>query len=236
MSTFTTTNSTTTPRLEEITLSYIASPPAPAPNYITGDTFNQITWRWQDNSSGGSQEDGFKVYSSTGGLLTTRTADTTYWLETGLKRNKEYSRYVRAYNSAGEADSSTVTWRTKPGAFQSKVSQGQPTRTGPNAFGFVGDAIWEWDVPVKAGSALTITAHIRYNSDYGGGTKPKLALSGRGVSPTSVSATAAAEDAWELITINAGTPTQNAILTLKAEGFSNSPGAKFYVDDINILQ
>jgi hypothetical protein len=100
----------------------------------------------------------------------------------------------------------------------------------------VGDATWEWDVPVKSGSALTITAYIRYNSDYGAATKPKLTLSGRGITPTSISATGAAQDAWELLTLNPGTPTENATLTLKVEGFSNSPGAKFYIDDVNILQ
>jgi hypothetical protein len=212
------------------------APAAPTLNRALARSSDSIEWGWQDNSSGGAQEDGFKVYSSTGGLLTTRTADTTFWIETGLKRNKEYSRYVRAYNSAAEADSSTVTWRTKPGAFQSKVSQGQPTRTGTNAFGFVGDASWAWDVPVKAGSALTITAYIRYNSDYQGGTydKPKLILSGLGINE-SISATSSAENSWELRQLS-GTPSADGILTLKAEGFSVNPGGKFYVDDITVNQ
>ncbi|PKN02009.1 MAG: hypothetical protein CVU77_03510 [Elusimicrobia bacterium HGW-Elusimicrobia-1] len=212
-------------------------PNAPTINRAAALSNTSIEWGWTDNSSGASQEDEFRVYSSTGGLLTTRTADTTFWIETGLKRNKEYSRYIQAYNTAGSSNSATITWRTKPGAFQSKVSQGQPTRAGANAFGFVGDAVWEWDVPVKSGSALTITTYIRYNTEYGGPTtKPKLTLSGKGISPTSVSATSSAENAWELLNINAGTPSQNATLTLRAEGFSNTPGAKFYIDDINVSQ
>ncbi|PKN00675.1 MAG: hypothetical protein CVU77_09115 [Elusimicrobia bacterium HGW-Elusimicrobia-1] len=216
--------------------------PAIVPNasVITSALSNssdKITWSWQDNSSGNYQEDEFRVYSSTGGLLTTRTADTTFWIETGLKRNKEYSRYIQAYNTAGSSNSAIISWRTKPGAFQSKSAQSQPTRTGANAFGFVGDAVWEWEVPVKSGSALIITAYIRYNTEYGGSaTKPKLTLSGKGISPTSISATSSAENAWELLTINAGTPSQNATLTLRTEGFSTSPGAKFYIDDINVSQ
>jgi hypothetical protein len=216
--------------------------PAIVPNasVITSASSNssdKITWSWQDNSSGNYQEDEFRVYSSTAGLLSTRTVDTTFWIETGLKRNKEYSRYIQAYNTAGSSNSATITWRTKPGAFQSKSAQGQPTRTGANAFGFVGDASWDWDVPVKSGSALTITAYIRYNTEYGGSTtKPKLTLSGKGISPTSISATSSAENAWELLTINPGTPSQNATLTLRAEGFSTNPAAKFYIDDINIAQ
>ncbi|PKN01870.1 MAG: hypothetical protein CVU77_02740 [Elusimicrobia bacterium HGW-Elusimicrobia-1] len=212
-------------------------PNAPTPNRAFSPSPASIEWWWQDNSSGASQEDEFRVYSSTGGLLSTRTADTTFWIETGLKRNKEYARYIQAYNTAGSSNSATIIWRTKPGAFQAKSAQSEPTRTGANAFGFVGDAVWDWNVPVKSGSALTITAYIRYNSEYGGSaTKPKLTLSGGGISPTSASATSSAENAWELLTINPGTPSQNAILTLKAEGFSTNPGAKFYIDDISISQ
>ena len=82
---------------------------------------------------------------------------------------------------------------------------------------------------------LTITAYIRYNSYYGSVTKPKLTIHGKGITTTSVSATAAA-DTWELLTINAGTPSQDAVLKLKAEGFSTNPGARFYIDDIKVSQ
>ncbi|PKN00800.1 MAG: hypothetical protein CVU77_08570 [Elusimicrobia bacterium HGW-Elusimicrobia-1] len=155
-----------------------------------------------------------------------------------LKRNGRFYFRAKARDKADNIGSSAIySWRAKPGAFQSKSAQGKPARTGPNSFGFVGDASWEWDVPVKSGSALTITAYIRYNSGYGGAaTKPKLTLSGKGISPTSVFATASAENAWELRTLNAGTPSQNATLTLRAEGFSTSPAAEFYIDDINVSQ
>jgi len=237
MSTFTTTNSTTTPSIDEITLSYICPPWAPSINNITADNYHQITWRWQDNSSGIRQEDNFKIYTSTGGLIATINADTTYYPETGLERNKEYARYVQAYNAAGSSNSATIVWRTKPGTFQSKVSQGNPVRSGNNAFGFFGDGSYTWQVPVKSGSPLTITCYVRYNTQYGGSaTKPKITLSGKGISTTSVSASAAAENAWELLTINAGTPTQNGILLLTAEGFSNNPGARFWIDDISVNQ
>ena len=84
---------------------------------------------------------------------------------------------------------------------------------------------------------LTITAYIRYNTAYGAGaTKPKLTLYGKGITPTSVSATTAAENAWELLTINAGIPSQDGVLKLKAEGFSANPGARFYIDDVRVSQ
>jgi hypothetical protein len=151
-----------------------------------------------------------------------------------LKRNGRYYFRVKAKDKADNIGTSTITdWRAKPGTHQENMT----VRTGANAFGFVGDALWDWDVPVKSGSALIITAYIRYNTEYGGSaTKPKLTLSGVGISPTSISATGTAENAWELLTINAGTPSQNATLTLRAEGFSTSPGAKFYIDDINVSQ
>jgi len=213
------------------------APSAPSINLIRALSDAVIQWNWSDPNSGASQEQGYKLYTSTGGLVGTVGADTTYYTEAGLQKNREYARYVQAYNAAGSSNSATVVWRTKPGTFQSKVSQGNPVRTGNNSFGFFGDANWTWQVPVKSGSPLTITCYVRYNTQYGGSaTKPKITLSGRGISTTSVLASAAAENAWELLSINAGTPTQNGILLLIAEGFSNNPGARFWVDDIQVSQ
>jgi len=45
-----------------------------------------------------------------------------------------------------------------------------------------------------------------------------------------------AENAWELLSINAGTPSQSGMLNLKVEGFSSNPGARFWVDDIQVSQ
>ncbi|MDI6757427.1 MAG: hypothetical protein QME32_05335, partial [Endomicrobiia bacterium] len=154
----------------------------------------------------------------------------------GLNWHGRYIQYQSTFTTTNSTttprlEDISVTYRVKP--WQEK----NVTRTPPNAFGFGGGETWTWEIPVKSGAALTITAYIRYNSEYGGSTtKPKLTLSGKGISPTSVSATSAAENAWELLTLNAGTPSQNATLTLRAGGFSTLPAAKFYVDDISVGQ
>ncbi|MCD6310903.1 MAG: DUF2341 domain-containing protein [Elusimicrobia bacterium] len=229
MSTFTTTSSTTTPRIEDITLTYTSPPPAPAVNYNAGDSYTQVTWKWADNSSGQYQEDGFRVYSSTGGILKILSADTTCWTEAGLKRNTKYSRYVQSYNTAGSNNSATVNKKTQPCVWQEKAT----TRTGPNAFGFEGDGIWTWKVPVNGGSLVTITAYAQYNSDYGSADKPKITLYNYGVNSTAQMTGAA--DTWEPLTVS-GTPSGKGVLFLKVEGFSTAVGAKYFVDDIQVSQ
>ncbi|MFA5780361.1 MAG: glycine-rich domain-containing protein [Elusimicrobiota bacterium] len=205
------------------------TPSAPAISSVTANTFTKITWYWTDNSSGASQEDNFKIYTSTGGLLATLPADTIYYEETGLTRNKQYSRYVQAINTAGSNNSATVNWRTKPGTYQEKTT----TRTGPNSFGFVGDGLWEWEVAAKSGQLVTITAYIRYNASYGAAGKPKLTLYNLGVNSNATMSASA--DTWEQLQVS-GTPNRNGVLKLKIEGFSTAPGAKMFVDDISISQ
>ncbi len=229
MSTFTTTSSTTTPRIEDITLTYTSPPSAPAIDYNAGDSYTQITWKWADNSSGQYQEDGLKVYSSTGGILKTLSADATCWTEAGLKRNTKYSRYIQSHNTAGSNNSPTANKKTQPCVWQEKTT----TRTWPNAFGFEGDGIWTWKVPANGGSLLTITAYVRYNSDYGGAAKPKFTLYNYGVN-SSAQMTGAA-DTWEKLTVS-GTPTGKGVLFLKVEGFSTAVGAQYFVDDIQVSQ
>jgi hypothetical protein len=109
-------------------------------------------------------------------------------------------------------------------------------RTGDNSNGFYGGDDWTWQVPVKGGTLVTISAYIRYNVEYQGGTydKPKLTLSGLGINE-SISATSSADNSWELRQLS-GTPSADGVLTLKAEGFSPNPVGKFYVDDISINQ
>ena len=229
MSTFTTTSSTTTPKIEDITLTYTSPPPAPAIDYNAGDSYTQITWKWADNSSGQYQEDGFRIYSSTDGLLKTFSADTTNWTDAGLTRNTTYGRYIQAYNTAGSSNSATVIKKTQPCVWQEKTT----TRTGPNSYGFEGDGIWTWEVPANGGSSVTITAYAQYNSDYGGAAKPKITLYNYGVN-SSDQMTGGAET-WEKLTVS-GTPTGKGVLFLKVEGFSTAVDAKYFVDDIKVSQ
>jgi len=208
--------------------------PAIVPNasVITSASSNssdKITWSWQDNSSGNYQEDEFRVYSSTGGLLTTRTADTTFWIETGLKRNKEYSRYIQSYNTAGSSNSATISWRTKPGSYPESVT----IRAGSKSFGFVGDGNWTYDIPAKSGQLATVKVWVRYNAEYGAAQKPRATLSNLGVS--SSQQMTVGSNTWEELTLS-GTPSRDGSLLLKIEGESTAPGARVYADDISVSQ
>ncbi|MFA5779381.1 MAG: fibronectin type III domain-containing protein, partial [Elusimicrobiota bacterium] len=68
-----------------------------------------IRWDWADNSSGKKDEDEFKVFTSTDGLLSVISANTTYWLETGLTLNTTYWRYVQSWNVVGSSNSPTIS-------------------------------------------------------------------------------------------------------------------------------
>jgi len=124
--------------------------------------------------------------------------------------------------SHGNATATIFVWQEKT-----------TTRTGPNAFGFNEDAVWEWEVPAKGGQLLTITAYMRYNSSYGSAEKPKLTLYNYGVNSSAQMTVGA--DTWEKLTVS-GTPTSDGVLLLRVEGFSTEVGAKYFVDDIQVNQ
>jgi len=148
-----------------------------------------------------------------------------------LTRNKQYYFRLKAKDNLDNtsAYSSVVSRRTQPGTFQEKTT----TRTGKNSYGFEGDGIWTWEVPANGGSAVTITAYARYNSDYGGGAKPKITLSNMGVNSSDQMTGGAG--VWEKLTVS-GTPSEKGVLFLKVEGFSTAVDAKYFVDDIQISQ
>jgi hypothetical protein len=64
-----------------------------------------IIWSWIDNSP---NEDGFYIFTSTGGIVGTVSTNTTYWIETNLSPNTQYVRYIRAYNTIGFSDPSNL--------------------------------------------------------------------------------------------------------------------------------
>ncbi len=172
----------------------------------------------------------FSINSSTPAFVEVSNGQSLNW-------HGRYIQYISTFTtnystSTPHLEDISIVYRVKPWQEKSII------RSGNNSFGFGGGESWSWQIPVKSGSPLTVSCYIRYNSEYQGSsyTKPKLTLSGKGISTTSVSATSAAENAWELLTINAGTPTESGILNLKAEGFSNNPGARFWIDDIQVSQ
>jgi hypothetical protein len=61
-------------------------------------TTSSIMWGWVDSSVG---EDGYEIYTGTGGLKTRLDRDTMSWLETRLLPNTQYVRRGRVYNKSG---------------------------------------------------------------------------------------------------------------------------------------
>jgi len=84
----------------------VANPFPDAPTNFAGvvQSTGSIAWSW-DNVTG---EDGFKVYSSTGGIMQTLAADTLTWNQSGLDDNTLFQYYVVAYVTEGNSDSSNV--------------------------------------------------------------------------------------------------------------------------------
>jgi len=198
---------------------------------ITSPSYTQLQLNWEANGNPGgtkyiahcSPDNFVTIYSST------VTATTTTF--NNLVRNTEYVVRVYAVNHEGVATSylGPYSWRTKPGTYQEKTI----TRTGNNSYGFIGDGIWEWEVPAKGGQAVTVTAYVRYNSSYGSAAKPKLILSNLGVN-SSAQMTAGA-DTWEKLTVS-GTPSSDGVLLLRFLAYSINPGAEVYIDDIQVSQ
>ncbi|MBI2119906.1 MAG: T9SS type A sorting domain-containing protein [Elusimicrobia bacterium] len=75
---------------------------------------NSITWAWTDNNS---SEDGFRIYSSTGGIMGSIGASlgigTTQFVENNnnLTPNTTYARYVKSFTGSEESLASNTTAR-----------------------------------------------------------------------------------------------------------------------------
>ncbi|MFA5779370.1 MAG: glycine-rich domain-containing protein [Elusimicrobiota bacterium] len=145
-------------------------------------------------------------------------------------------RYVQ-YMSTYTTTVSTVTPRIEEvTVYYAKAKPWQEksvVRTGANSYGIYGAENFEWEIPAKSGQLITVTAYIRYNANYGAASKPKITLYNLGVNSNATMSASA--DTWEQLQVS-GTPNRNGVLKLKTEGFSTSPGAKMYVDDIQISQ
>ncbi len=92
----------------------IALPPA-APTNLTVTPYSgtELDLSWTDNAS---NESGYNVWTSVSGGAWTKiaslAANATAYANTGLTQNTTYSYFVEAVNSAGYADSNTVTVTT----------------------------------------------------------------------------------------------------------------------------
>ena len=104
---------TTTPYLVEISIEYTSPPTAPSGFTGTVLSSSSIRWDWTDNASGALQEDGYRLYSSTGGVITNLPADTEQYTEYNLQPNTKYCRWAGVYNANGTNLSNSATTYTK---------------------------------------------------------------------------------------------------------------------------
>jgi len=84
-------------------------PTAPTNFSYSTKTVSSIRWVWNDIAD---SEDGYKIYTSTDGLIATLLADATYYLETNRSPNELCSRYCVAYNVSGEGVSNSSSCYT----------------------------------------------------------------------------------------------------------------------------
>ena len=210
-------------------------PPSVSIVWIRADSENQITLEGSATDSGGGlPADAWWFEETTGnpgGSDSTVWESTSVFTDSGLSKNTQYTYRMKARDIFGnESDwCSPVTKWTLPAVWRENAT----TRTGPNAFGASSNSDWTWQIPVKGGQPVTVTAYVRYNSSYGSAAKPKLILSNLGVN-SSAQMTAGA-DTWEKLTVS-GTPSSDGVLLLRFLAYSTNPGAEVYIDDIQVSQ
>jgi hypothetical protein len=113
------------------------------------------------------------------------------------------------------------------------------------SMGMEKDTSYEFNIAVNDGVApepdkpVTVKAYVQYNTAYGSAAKPKITLSGLGITGIETGenavATGAAENYWEQLSVS-GTPNAKGVVTLKVETFSTETGAEAWIDDISVSQ
>ncbi|OGS08780.1 MAG: hypothetical protein A3J70_13695 [Elusimicrobia bacterium RIFCSPHIGHO2_02_FULL_61_10] len=185
-----------------------------------------------------SLETGYRVLSSTGGVLSgSLAAGTTYWLETGRSTNSPYSRRLLAYNTGGEsAQVSAIAYTlANPPALASATALNRTViRTGWNASGNPPQTFYElhyssdpasyWRAVSTDTTALDLTNLLP-------GTPYSLkirALNGSGV-PTSFSAgnVAATLSSPAISSLSGISSGQNISLTIKGSDFCDGDQVRF---------
>ncbi|MEW6040184.1 MAG: fibronectin type III domain-containing protein [Elusimicrobiota bacterium] len=79
-----------------------------SPSNFSGTAISStnINWYWQDNAN---NETGYYLHSQTHSVLQSLSANTTFYIETGLSPNTQYPRHINVYNTGGSADSNSAT-------------------------------------------------------------------------------------------------------------------------------
>ncbi|MFA6583727.1 MAG: hypothetical protein WCS77_05460, partial [Elusimicrobiaceae bacterium] len=118
---------------EEIRTAASGVPVGPVSNfYGSAESASSISWGW----SPAENATGYRVYSSTGGILAELGGGFNQWTETGLLPGTYYARYVMAYGTVGQSSSSV---------------------SGTYTFSGTGSALQDWmSLPLPAGKTVAL--------------------------------------------------------------------------------
>jgi len=122
-----------------------------------------INWFWDDASG----EDGYRIINSTGGVLKTLSANTTFWLENSLTPNTSYYRTVVSYNVAGSSQSAPCVKFTLANppistVFSSVFSSSITITFQPNS-----NPAWtRWGIFLSTDSFASTSTLTNYSSNY----------------------------------------------------------------------
>lgn len=121
-----TSDKTVTPSVQDATLSLTSAPSAPSGLTATAASDTQIDLSWTDNSSGGGEEDNFRIERSPDGstwsFLTDKGQGVTSHSDTGLTEGTTYHYRVRAENGMGNSGWSNTDSATTHAHVSSTVS------------------------------------------------------------------------------------------------------------------
>lgn len=93
------------------------------------------------------------------------------------------------------------------------------------------NAAWlEYDIyiPVKSGEQIVVSAWLRKNASYTDANRPKIVLSGQGITEDEAQMTDVT-DTWERVTVQ-GTPTRTGLAKLTIKTYLVNSGAKAWAD------
>lgn len=87
---------------------------------------------------------------------------------------------------------------------------------------------YEVEIPVKDGESVVVSAWLRKNASYTSANRPKIKLSGMGITDTE-DQMSNVTDTWERVTVS-GTPTRTGLAKLTIMTYLTNAGASAWVD------
>lgn len=139
-------------------------------------------------------------------------------------KSQDHDQVLNAHRSwfkHGQADKDTSVYHTATPSL--KIT---PSNTTYNC----DDVVFQ--IPADNGVLTTIKMWTRWDSSNTPSQKPKITLSGLGITPSSAT-NASATTVWEELTVS-GTPTRDGCLELKLECNKSSSATSCYFDDLSV--